>query len=351
MINQVIRLTNPKRFESFYIQQNFDGNFLIVRPTYMSICQADQRYYNGLRDKKTLKQKLPMSLIHESIGEIVHDPKKEFKVGDRVVLIPALPGYLFGKPKSKSVLNEKVGENYCRDGKFRSSGYDGFMQELVFQPREMVVKLPDNFSNEIAAFTELFTIGTHAIRRFKYFSNNYKERIGVWGDGSLGFLTALLLKFTLPNSKIIVYGKHEEKLKLFTFAHEIYQIDDIKSSSEGIDHAFECVGGRGSQDAINQIIEIINPGGTISLLGVAEERANINTRMVLEKGILLQGNSRSGKVDFVETIELFKRHSLENYLSLLVSNVATVRNIADIVKAFEYDKSKIYGKTVIKWEF
>ena len=37
-----------------------------------------------------------------------------------------------------------------------------------------------------------------------------------------------------------------------------------------IDHAIECVGGDGSQKAIQQIIDLINPEGTISILGVSE---------------------------------------------------------------------------------
>jgi ribitol-5-phosphate 2-dehydrogenase len=37
----------------------------------MSICAADQRYYTGSRDENVLSKKLPMSLIHEGVGEVV----------------------------------------------------------------------------------------------------------------------------------------------------------------------------------------------------------------------------------------------------------------------------------------
>ncbi|MEJ9304693.1 alcohol dehydrogenase catalytic domain-containing protein [Priestia megaterium] len=350
MINQVVRLTYPKRFEVTHVDTEYTRDDLIVRPTYMSICQADQRYYNGFRDKQTLEKKLPMSLIHESIGEVVYDPKKEFKLGERVALIPNFPGYVFGKAKSKSVLDKKIGENYCRDGKFRSSGYDGFMQELIIQPRDLVVKIPNFLPDEIAAFTELITISTHAIRRFELFSNQYRERFGIWGDGNVGFLTALLLKNKYPNSHITVYGKYVDKLKLFTFVDEVCLIEDI-DNKHMVDHVFECVGGRGSKDAINQAIDIISPGGTVTLLGVSEDLTDINTRLILEKGLILLGNSRSAKVDFVKTIDTFQDGIIHDYLNILISNVVKVNNINDIISAFEKDKNKIYGKTILKWEF
>ena len=43
------------------------------------------------------------------------------------------------------------------------------------------------------------------------------------------------------------------------------------------------MGGKGSQQAIEQIINIINPEGVSLLLGVSELSIQVNTRMVLEK--------------------------------------------------------------------
>ena len=100
--------------------------------------------------------------------------------------------------------------------------------------------------------------------------------------GNLGFITALLLKELFPKSKVLVFGKHQENLNLFSFADEIYRIHDVDDDVV-VDHAFECVGSSASQSAIDQIIDIINPQGTINLFGVSEYPVPINTRMVLEK--------------------------------------------------------------------
>ena len=89
MINIVYRLKSPKFFEEAIDEIELDG--VIVRPTYLSICQADQRYYQGSRPAEILEEKLPMALIHEAIGEVVFDNSGEFEVGDKVVMIPNTP--------------------------------------------------------------------------------------------------------------------------------------------------------------------------------------------------------------------------------------------------------------------
>ena len=83
MINIVYRLKSPKFFEESI--DEIDLNGVIVRPTYLSICQADQRYYQGSRPAEVLDNKLPMALIHEGIGKVVYDSTGEFKSGDNVI--------------------------------------------------------------------------------------------------------------------------------------------------------------------------------------------------------------------------------------------------------------------------
>lgn len=68
MLNAVYQLKRPRQFEAVFKRIDLDDSQIIVRPTYLSICNADQRYYQGTRNKAVLKQKLPMALIHEGIG-------------------------------------------------------------------------------------------------------------------------------------------------------------------------------------------------------------------------------------------------------------------------------------------
>ncbi|MCI9977265.1 alcohol dehydrogenase catalytic domain-containing protein [Clostridioides difficile] len=338
MINSVYRLISPKQIVVFLEDIKLKENELIVRPTKLSICAADQRYYTGMRGKEALEKKLPMALIHEAVGEIVFDPKNEFKVGEKVAMIPNTP----------MVKDNVICENYIKDSKFRSSGYDGFMQEYVFMRRDRVI-LYNNIDEDIASFIELVSVSMHSIERFEKNSNINKDIIGVWGDGSVGFITSLILKIKYPKSKIVVFGKHEEKLGFFSFVDEVYLIDMIPKHLN-IDHAFEAVGGLGSGKAINQIIKFLNPEGTINILGVSEIPIEINTRMILEKGISLIGSSRSGRKDFESTISFLEKNiSMQNQLRKLISNIIIAKSIGDINNAFEYDLSTSF-KTIIDWK-
>lgn len=339
MINIIYRLVHPKLFEEFYDEADIKNN-VVVRPTHLSICQADQRYYQGNRDPETLSQKLPMALIHEGIGEVIKDGTGTFDIGDLVVIIPNTP----------VESDEIIAENYLRSSKFRASGFDGFMQDYIISSPNRLLKLPSNVNKEVASFTELVSVSVHAITRFNGIAHKRKKTIGVWGDGNLGYITALLLKTLLPESSIIVFGKTDEKLNIFTFVDETYKVNKVPDGLK-IDHAFECVGGPGSQLAINQIIDNIHPEGTISLLGVSEYIVPINTRMILEKGLYLFGTSRSGRDDFIKTIKIFDNNpKFVSYLENIINDVIHVRTLDDINNAFEKDFNSNFGKTVLVWD-
>ena len=200
MINETIKLTGIQKFEMFFEEKDIDPDYVIVKPTYMSICAADQRYYQGKRKKEVLNKKLPLTLIHEAVGRVIYDPKGEFAKEEKVVLIPNTP----------QEDDEIIKENYRRSSLFRSSNYDGFMQKKCF-----------------------------------------------------------------PESKIIVFGRNAEKLAYFSFVDETVLTSEMTDDMK-VDHAFECIGGTGSENAIEEIIAHINPQGTINLLGVSEDPVHIN---------------------------------------------------------------------------
>ncbi|MBP1081442.1 ribitol-5-phosphate dehydrogenase [Bacillus capparidis] len=340
MINQTYRLVSARQFEVTYKDKNINANKVVVRPTHLSICAADQRYYTGTRGKEAMDKKLPMALIHEGIGKVMYDPTGTFEIGTYVVMVPNLP----------TEQSEIIAENYLRTSKFRSSGYDGFMQDYMFMDPDRLVQLPTNVNPKVAAFTELITITIHALSRFERIAHKKRDTFGVWGDGNLGFITALILKKKYPDSKVIIFGKTPYKLEHFSFVDETYQINDIPEHVM-IDHAFECVGGRGSESAIEQIIEHVHPEASVALLGVSEYPVEVSTRLVLEKGITLIGSSRSGREDFVRTVNFLSNYpEVVEYLETLVGDSHPVRCIDDIIKAFEADLTSSWGKTVLEWE-
>lgn len=336
MVNYVYQLVSPRVISIKYENLSLDDK-VVIKPLYMAICHADQRYYTGNRDKKVLSQKLPMALIHECCGEVVIDKSGKFEKGQKVVLIPNVPGKY----------SNEIYENYGEGAKFLSSGYDGFMREYINLSNDRVVPFED-IPLEIAVITEFISVSVHAIERFKNISHSNKDTIGVWGDGSLAFVTANVLKKEFPDSQIIVFGKNRDKLSLFSFVDKTILIDNIPKDLK-VDHAFECVGGEGSFYAIDDIIRYIKPQGTVLLMGVSENRIGINTRDILEKGLILIGSSRSRYEDFIKAIKILKDEKIQKRLKLIIENYGVVKKIEDIHKVFNFDLNTPF-KTVFRWE-
>ena len=339
MINQIYQLVKPKFINIKYQEEDLNDNSkILIRPSYMALCHADQRYYQGRRDPKVLARKLPMALIHECCGIVIADPTGTYKVGQKVVMIPNQP--------PKASYNEYY-ENYMRGTNFLSSGYDGFMREFVALSKDRVVAY-DGVEDTVAAISEFVSVCMHSMNRFIKDSHSKKERIAIVGDGSLAYVMANVINYYLPNCDLIIIGRHWEKLELFSFAKELYLTHDIPDNLS-FDHGFECAGGDGSGHAINDIVKYIEPQGSIVLMGVSENYVNINTRDILEKGLTLIGSSRSGRVDFENAIEMLSNKKIERRLKNIIYVERPVRSIKDIHRVFASDLNTAF-KTVFKWE-
>lgn len=336
MINQVYQLISPRVFSVKYENLSLDDG-VIVKPTHLAVCHADQRYYLGKRDASVLQKKLPMALIHEACGEVVYDKSKNFKVGQKVVLIPNVPGEK----------KDFIYENYSKGSKFLSSGSDGFMRELVQLPLDRIVSF-DNIPMKTAAITEFVSVAVHAACRFSLTSHQNRDTIGIWGDGSLAFVMACVLEKMFPDSKVIVVGKDLRKLSNFSFVHKTYIAENLPANFS-IDHAFECAGGEGSYFAIDDIIKSILPQGTVMLMGVSENKVPIKTRDILEKGLSLIGCSRSGRNDFEIALKIMEQEDIQKRLNTIIYEFDSVCDISQIHKAFSTDLATPF-KTVFEWK-
>ena len=337
MINRIYRLMDTKRIEMVQRELNFSEDMIIAKPEHISVCAADQRYYQGKRKREILMEKLPMALIHEATATVMHDPQGELSPGTKGVLVPLVP------PRMKS----SVKANYNKDSVFMSSGCDGFLRDYIPVTREGFIPIAGDYS-AVYVFSELTSVMFNALDTFEKACVVNKTSFGIWGDGSMGFIAGLVLRHLYPNSLIYVFGKTARKLQRFSFADEVVYIDNIPKGLN-FDNCFECVGGTGSESALRQMIEHTSPQGCISLLGVSEEEISINTRSVLEKGLKLLGNSRSCAEDFIKAVNLFQGSTTcRKYLETLISDMIEIRNESDITKLFEQDILNDF-KTVGKW--
>lgn len=276
MIVKTFPLIRPGVFSSKFKEIVDDENTVLVKPTLLSICAADQRYYFGLRPSSVIQKKLPMVLIHEAIGQVVSSKANGIEVGDTVILLPC-------------GINADIDSNYQDNAFFRSSNADGFCQELVNLNVSEVLKVSSSDVDDYV-FSELLSVCFQAIRQVVS-ELERANNIGIWGDGSLGFLMSYVIKSICPTKFVTSIGKHEDKLEVFSFSDSIETI--FERTRKKFDLLIECVGGNGAQNAINEMIDSANPKATLLLTGVSEVPPPINTRKILEKGLVLKGTTRS----------------------------------------------------------
>lgn len=336
MINLQYKLTAPLSIGTFCENMDYGSGGVLVRPGMLSICKADIRYYFGLRNAKILKKRLPLALIHEACGTVLHDESGCFSSGQTVILLPNIPGK-----------DERYGENYRTDSLFRSSRADGFMQEMLCLPPAQLIPY-HAIEPPSAAITEFLSVGVHAVTSYQNRLKRQPERIAVWGDGALGYVICCLIRCFFPKVHLTSVGVHRTKQEMFAFADECLTVDEISDNCR-FDDVFECVGGQASGNALSQMIDSVCPEGLLFLLGVSEEPVPVNTRMVLEKGLTLVGRSRSAREDFEKAVELMETDKrLADRIGMLISEVVDVRGVNDIHRAF--NQSKIVDfKLVMDW--
>lgn len=337
MIKQIIRLIRPGYFQPIFEIEKPQLDKVLVRPTVMSICAADQRYFSGNRPKDVLAKKLPMALIHEAIGSVITDSTGTYKTGENVILLPG------GEEHNESQ------SNYLRDAYFRSSNADGFCQETLYLSPDELIPIPEG-KLECYVFSELMSVCCHALRRVENLGKlNKKQRIGIWGDGAMGYMMALAIHGLFPENHLTIFGKHEEKLMLFSFVDRHVNILDSLQMPE-VDIAFECVGGEGAAIAINQITAALRPCGIAGLMGVSEIPPAINTRMILEKGLIFLGCSRSQRQDFLTAKALIDNPDIYGSLEKIISERVKVNGYESLYDAFIADSRNPF-KTVLQVSF
>ncbi|SHK11060.1 ribitol-5-phosphate 2-dehydrogenase [Hathewaya proteolytica DSM 3090] len=359
MLSKGFKIVSPKTFEIYYEDVELKEGYVLVKIDFAAICKADLRYFLGKRQKRVLGLKYPMRLLHEATGTVIKDYSGKFKIGDRVVLVPNIVqchvdgscplGYEnhMEKECSKCYIkkHEELGENFCPVAKFASSNKDGFSCEYISFPSSNVIPIGDIEPTK-AVFAELTSVGLAAIRRIKEPLSD--KTVAVFGDGIVGYIISSIISNT-TNCKVIVVGKHEEKISLFP-CHRHYIAEDELKIDEEIDIAFECVGSKAAESAINQIIDRIKIGGTAVLTGVSEENIMINTRKILEKGITITGTTRSNVKDFEKSIELMNNSGYNSSLEKLVRQVRTIKTISDYYSVFEDEaRNKNMGKILMEF--
>lgn len=330
--SRTLRLTKPHEIEESLEERQLPDGYVAVEPTIASICHADLRYFGGLRKPEVLAKKLPMALLHEGIGIVAMSQSDQLPPGTKVVIVPNLPGYMLqGKQPEQCcpACRNEIEDNYCTHSKFLGSTIDGIAQSRLVLPEGCAVPIPASIPDEIAVLAELCSVSYRAAKGASHLFD--KAQVAVFGDGPVGYLTAAILHhaFQVGKDRLTVFGAIQEKLDQFDFADtQMVQHYDFQNGKP-MDVVFECTGGRFSESAINQGIDILKPGGHLIAMGVSEEFVPINTRDVLEKGITLRGSSRSSVADFEQVLKVMENSECQNTLRKLLPDQYTGVSTAD----------------------
>jgi len=347
--SRVFSLVEPGVIKEVQKKRAIPTGWVAIEPTYASICHADLRYFAGLRRPEALAKKLPMALLHEGIGVVKETNSEKFAVGDRVVVVPNIPGQIL-HPEIEQKPDVPV--NYSKGNAFLGSGYDGLAQSRLVHPEECLVKIPDEIPNEIAVLAELSSVSHHAISHVEEKLKKADTCVALFGDGPVGYFTAVMLKYLygIDAERFVVFGAADDKLAHFDFARtENVLTYDFKNSKEKFDVLIECTGGKFSESALNQAIELADSLADIIFMGVTEELVPIDTRDILEKGITAHGSSRSSTVDFEAVVEGMKNADYRKALSkILPEHLSEITSGEDFTKVMEkFVENPGWNKTVM----
>lgn len=339
--SRAYRLVTPGEVKEVELESDLREGQVVVEPKLGSVCHADLRYYTGQRRPEALARKLPMALIHEGIGKIVASKAHDRSIGQRVIIVPNIPGYLLTNNEPENccpACQSGSGESYCTRGSFLGSGTDGIAQSRLSLPAACALPIPDDVPDEIAVLAELCSVSYHALSRISDKLKKADVRVAVFGDGPVGYLTAAMAHhyFGIESARLQVFGAVAEKLAQFDFADTAMVQECDFSAFKPFDIVVECTGGRFSESAINQAIDIVSPMGSLILMGVTEERVPLNTRDILEKGVTVMGSSRSSSADFEQVLSIMSDAACQATLSkLLPDHVMEVSSAAQFREVME----------------
>ena len=288
------------------------------------ICGSDSHYWvDGA----------PKGLVmgHEFCGKVL-DPgsRKDLKVGDRVTALPISPcGHC------EACQNGNI--QFCPETWAHAVGLSldnpgGLTSKIAVRP-DMVIKVPNNISDEEVAMVEPTAVGLHAahLGRIAVGDNVLIIGAGIIGLTSAMFATKEGASYVAVTETNPERGKKATKLKV---ADEYYDALDkdltqklMAKTNGGFDVVIECVGNAG---AVNTALTLVKPGGNIVLVGVSSSAINVYSVLAVLKELVVQGAIGYSYNEFASCIDLMseKKINVKPFIDDIVG-------LDDVQKSYE----------------
>ncbi len=234
----------------------------------VGVCGSDVHYYTTGRIGSQVVE-YPFTVGHEGAGVVlaVGPEVTRVKPGDRVAIDPPVSCH-----QCDQCLAHR--EHTCRTLKYLGcpGQLEGCLSERLVMPEECCFPIPDHMSMADAALIEPLSIGVYAVQQSIPMQG---AKVGIFGMGPIGFSVMLP---ALAGGAAAVYATDRIDSRLgLAAAHgacwtgnpdRVDVVQEVKSREPLLlDVAFECCG---QQEALDQAMSVLKPGGKLMLIGIPE---------------------------------------------------------------------------------
>ena len=315
-------------------------NEVLIKVRKSAICGTDVHIWNW--DEWSAKTvPVPMVVGHEFCGQIVDcgPGAQKYKIGTRV----SAEGHVV----CGVCRNCRAGRGQlCRNTEGIGVHRPGSFAEYVCLPEHNLVPIPNDIPDEIAALFDPLGNAVHTALSFDLVG----EDVLVTGAGPIGIMGALVAQ-KVGARKVVITDINPYRLQLAERMGVQYVVDVSKTSlrdvmgdigmSEGFDVGLEM---SGAAPAMRQMIERMNNGGKLALLGIAPTEFAVDWNTVIFNMLEIKG--------------IYGREMFETWYKMIalvqsgldISGLITHRiSIEDYRDGFAAMTSGQSGKVVMDW--
>ena len=235
----------------------------------VGICGSDVHYYEHGRIGDYVVED-PLVLGHESAGEVVEvgENVTGLASGDRVALEPGVP--------CRRCVHCKSGDYHlCEEVRFMATPpHDGAFTEYVSWPADFAYELPETVSTAEGALCEPLSVGIHACRRGGVETG---DTVLIAGAGPIGLLVMEAAR-AAGATDVILTDVVDEKLELAADRGADLTVDVSETDPDAAVEEYTggvgadvVVEASGAEPSIRSTIDLVRRGGTIVLVGLADE--------------------------------------------------------------------------------
>jgi len=321
-------------------EPKMDHGDLLIKINKTAICGTDIHIYNWDHwSQRTIP--VPMITGHEYVGEIVDmgEAVKGFEIGERVsgeghIVCGQCRNCLAGK---RHLCRNTVGVGVNRDGCFA---------EYLSLPYTNAFRLPPEIPDEIGAILDPFGNATHATLSFDLVG----EDVLITGAGPIGCMSVAIAQHVGARN-VVITDINDYRLDLArrlgatrainVEREQLRPVMDELGMREGFDVGLEM---SGSAAAFRSLLEVMNNGGNVAILGIPPNDTAIDWDQVIFKGLVLKG------IYGREMFETWYKMKTMLQSRLDISHIITHRfAIDDFQQGFDVMRSGLSGKVVLDW--